>query len=246
MFVLAESCAGALHVLREVERHLADQWRLRFKPSSKSLLLPLGCEETCTDPEWSQGRVFECLGRVVSHDGSAWPDARRCIQRCWAAFWASAGHARARALSVQTRLMLLRRRVLPHILRDGVCWPLSKTQLLEVRSLQRRMIAACLRVHRETSEPADEFYKRRLRRAAELARSEGCWAKALRDRALAWRAHLLRASSANRGAWAAQFAAAGSADWLRSRRNSIRVTSGGRPQTRARPGFLCARWEESL
>ena len=115
----------------------------------------------------------------------------------------------------------------------------------EMDSVQFKMLASLLRVARLPTEEPRDYFRRRNRHASDLLRTNGrwslMWAKRLKD----WHAHLLRVG--NSRTWGAILLPFRSAEFLRAQRLANHsLPSGGRTRTRAAPGPVQKRWEESL
>ena len=98
-----------------------------------------------------------------------------------------------------------------------------------------------VRIERLPWEEVQNFHRRRMRIIARLARQQGTWGKAHAERVVASAAHLQRPR--NQFSIAAHLYGWRGPAWLQSRQ----VDSGVmRPLTRALPGFLSRRWDESI
>ena len=103
------------------------------------------------------------------------------------------------------------------------------------------MLARFVKIERHPCEELANYCRRKMRCVSNLARHQGLWGTEHAKRVIAWADHLERPQ--NHTSLASQLFLWHDAEWLQRRR----VESGVmRPATRASPGYLPKRWDESL
>ena len=120
--------------------------------------------------------------------------------------------------------------------------------------MQRKMISVACPIRRGTGEDSDVFARRKGRYASGLAREAGLWSEHWFKRALTWDDHLMRNHSGC--SWNHSLVAFHDADWLKEQRSFFAASAptrhnpwtsvAGRTGTRAAPGKVQARWQESV
>ena len=111
------------------------------------------------------------------------------------------------------------------------------------------VVVTCLPFYRgqppRPGESAAEFAQRRLTAARTWARSHGRWSQRAASRIHHWHEHLLRGHSPS--SWAARLCQVQGPQWLLQQRlNAGSLPSGGRTNTRVRPGRPAQRWHDTV
>ena len=121
--------------------------------------------------------TFVVLGHLLQSTGSiraCWEHGRASM---WRVFWANPGAKNAQRLSVNHKLDLMQRAVLPQVFFRCSRWPPQKQIADEIDIVQRKMTAAITRVAREPGEEVIEYYRRRRRFARKLCNFRGLWSQ---------------------------------------------------------------------
>ena len=193
------------------------------------------------DFKWPRLNRVEVLGHLVSSDASPWPCWHKTEKAMWAAFWGNCVGPCTHGLSVQARCKLSGRSVRPGLSFRNTRWPFTRTLADQENRTQRPMLARFVKIERQPCEELPNFCRRKIRSVGKLARHQGLWGTEHAKRIIDWAEHLQRPH--NHKSLASQFFRWHDAEWLQRRR----VESGVmRPATRATPGFLPKRWDESL
>ena len=159
----------------------------------------------------------------------------------WSAFWGNCVGPCTRGLTIQQRCQLLNRSVRPVLHFRNTRWPFTKTLADQQNRVQRQMMAHFVKVEPLPCEDAAIYNRRRMRIIGNLARQRGTWGKEHANRVVAWADHLERPR--NQSSLAAKLYLWRGPSWLQQRR----LESGTmRPATRAVPGFMPRRWDESI
>ena len=108
----------------------------------------------------------------------------------------------AKGLSVNTKLLLMNRAVLPPLQYRSSRWPPSKNRSQEIAALQRKMVGSMLRTPPVAGERVEEYMRRRNRLASSFIKDHGDWHVGHCRRALAWDAHCRRERNGN--SWASK------------------------------------------
>ena len=77
-FLAANTPQQGIYFFDHVEEYLQNVWDLTFKPSSKQILLPKGCEPYHPPPPWTALNAIDCLGYILDSDGST----NTCWKKC--------------------------------------------------------------------------------------------------------------------------------------------------------------------
>ena len=152
----------------------------------------------------------------------------------------------ASGAGIATRMNLLSRFVRPLLDYRASRWPPQQQVALEVDTLQRRMVAICLRAPRQPGELFGDYHRRRSREAAAQCRRFGTWSARWFQRAIAWDDHLRRAR--NSSSWPAKLLRYHDAAWLQTFRLMASSASvlAGRTNTRLCPGKVHVRWDNGV
>ena len=103
------------------------------------------------------------------------------------------------------------------------------------------MLARFAKIERQPCEELANYCRRKMRSVGNLARHQGLWGTEHAKRVIAWADHLERPQ--NHKSLASQPCLWHDAEWLQRRRLESGIM---RPATRASPGYLPKRWDESL
>ena len=251
IFAIAPCADRAVQMLRAVEAHLRERWRLHIKDGRREILVVRHSLEDDAEydgshhSDWKYCSSMRVLGHHIDGDGThrtCWKHTRRSM---WACFWKSAGARRTACLPTPLRLQLLTptcRTVLDfRAPRWAPCIKLCK----DLNALQNKMLAILLRSRPLPLEVPPAFARRRGREAAVLARAMGQWGPRQADRARSWFDHLLRRPQGP--TWPALLLQWKNSDWFREQRVAAgSLATAGRTRTRAAAGPVPTRWEEGV
>ena len=216
---------SAIRASERFESRLRSRWSLHFKQTEKHVLVPAGAPEDDPPAPWVRMRSMKVLGHYVSHDGSWMADQAAAQRAMWAAFFANVSSKPARLLSVQKRLRLMNTSVRSAAEWRFPLWPWTRSTMLWLDRLQRRMLSMIQGTPRWEAEPWDSFHRRRARAAAQLQRQIGPWSARHARRLRAWEAHLRR--SAAGASWAQIFLEWRGTAWIRAQRAIFGTFAGG-------------------
>jgi hypothetical protein len=110
----------------------------------------------------------------------------------WNSLFANIGSNLGKRLIQKDRLCLITRTVFSQVSFRFPRWPPQEFIAKELNSVQRKMIAACMKLVPETGEPIETFCRRRAREAGKLAKHFGLWSEAWLAKVKAYDAHILR------------------------------------------------------
>ena len=187
------------------------------------------------------------LGHHIQSDGGIRSDW--CLTRnvMWASYWANIGARSVRDMSVVSKAFLLYRPVVCLFLWKICRWPFQTSIAQELDSTQCQMLAFFLPCEPGIHETLDQFYRRRLRQARNVANQAGLWSLAWAQRNIQWQNHVLR--GAEYGHFCSPLILFHNNSWLESRRaafvNSQNSSLSGRTGTRLNIGRPQARWAPS-
>ena len=166
LFVASGSANGCALILKDAEQHFRNRWRLRFKPSSKSVVPAFGQDASLDrhEDEYPLCSTYTCLSNILQNNGgvrACWVNTRKCM---WSAFWGNAGSADAKRHSKEARFGLLNKTVLRTFLYQATRWPPQKGIAEEVDRIQKRMYGIILNERMDVSETLEGL--RRYKNAA--------------------------------------------------------------------------------
>ncbi len=252
IYCTAETQNRAAHCMRALERYFLVSWGLKFKPSSKLLMLPKGAQdERCFDLSWDRVTEFPVLGHVISDSGgirSCWEASKASL---WRAFW---GNCKDRRLGkdIPRSIKLLERSVYPILSFRTSRWPPQKTIASEMDRTHASMLASIQRTPPFPGEEHNCFLRRRMRLAHSKAKDQGIWSDRWYHRFVLWNEHLDRHPAHP----CARILKTRDSNWLMQRRipfvatNPMRWASwtslAGRTDTRLNSGHVAQRWESGL
>ena len=240
-YAFGKSLHDAIAMSEAFEAELSLKWGLAIKPSSRSVMSPSEPDVAWDDFKWPRQNRVEVLGHLVSSDASPWPCWHKTEKAMWAAFWGNCVGPCTHGLSVQERCKLLNRSVRPVLNFRNTRWPFTRTLADHQNRTQRLMLARFVKIERQPCEELSNYCRRKMRCVSNLARHQGLWGAEHAKRIIDWADHLQRPQ--NQSSLAAQLFLWHDAEWLQRRRIESGVM---RPATRATPGFLPKRWDESL
>ena len=240
LFVFGKTLTSTLTVLRESETFLENVWKLKFKPSSKQLMVPFA--QPCTDmlEEYPVVSAFKILGHLLIPDGGSQACRDSTIRACWRSFWANVHRSKQQFRGRQVLLGRLNRFVLPVLTFRMPRWSFVESHAKQLDSIQRKMISIILALRPEVGESVEQFVRRRAREVARIQRSQVPWSVRWSRAVLAWGRHVERNTANN--CFASHLLEVRSQDELRWRRASF----SNRPNTRSFSGFNPRRWLDGL
>ena len=240
-YAFGKSMHDAIAMAEVFEEELMRKWGLSIKPCSRSVMSPLLPDDSWDDIKWPRVEQAEVLGHLISSDASPWPCWHKTEKAMWGAFWGNCVGPRTHGLNVQERCKLLNRSVRPALNFRNTRWPFTKSLADQQNRTQRLMLARFVQLERQPSEDLEIYCRRKMRIVGNLARHQGLCGTEHARRVFAWADHLQRPQ--NHSSLASQLYLWHDAEWLQNRR----IESGiMRPATRALPGYLPKRWDESL
>ena len=251
LFTFSHSVGGSLMVAAELERVLANDWRLQIKDGSKEVLVCAGAPEweALPDlvqawPEWQFKQHMQCLGVVVSNDGSVAEDLKAWKASVLSATLRNSSGLARRVLDDRQRRRHINAFAVPLLDFRMSRWPVSEATGRFLDAAQRRVILSVSDVPRLLDEDADTWQRRRSRMAGTLARQWELWSARHSWRALRWFNHLKRDHVPSLSAAALRWHDRRWREGVREAAGSAR-RDAGRMGTR-RLTHVNLRWEDSL
>ena len=240
LYSVGKSAYAATSVLEEFDLELQRNWNCRLKPSSKEVLATKGNPdgEPC-NTTWSQVSSMKILGQFMQNDGGTDICFRQTLGALWRSFFANAGSRAARRMSQRARMRLLNGATRPVLCFRLTRWPFLISRARQLDAIQKKMISITLKLRMQEGETPAGFVRRRGRLAADIQRDTGTWSQQWASQVVSWDEHLRR--ERNHRTWAAQLRHLRPPEELQTRRADF-----GRPLTRNEPGFIKARWYESV
>ena len=230
----------AVELLKEIEMYLQEHWDLKFKPSSKLVLLPKDADQEQFDLDWPVVSVFPVLGHLISSSGTVRPCVRAAVSAAWRAFWANV----MKPCNVFSRRKALLRRmntfVMPVLRYRFPRWTFYKSIALEIDRVQRRMVSIVLSCKRAPHEEQNAFYRRRAKAATSAQIEQGRWSERWAGAVVSWAEHVERDTASM------CFVAKLSHIMPPAELNMRRSLNNGRPCTRAASGFIIRRWWDGV
>ena len=242
IYSVSGSVLGAVDILEDVERHLASDWGLQIKSSSRSVLTAAGraIPDGHDAMKWPVQDIFPVLGHRLDSRGSSWPCWERTKQSMWGAFYRTCGAQGYKQLPHKLQNRTLNRCILPILEYRCTRWSYQETLAEDIDRVQRKMFSILAKVPRQAGENDDTYFRRRRRQVSVTCKTHGLWSIRFAERICKWDAHLCR--PANRNSWAAKLLQWQGREWLAIRR--ARFTSG--TCTRLQPGTPCPRWHDGV
>ena len=128
-------------MLEHIEAHLASEWELAIKESSRSIMNCKGNSEEVLNPsKWPSVSVMNVLGHHVQDDGGIRQDWQITEARMWGSFWANSGSSKCKKVQPAKRALLIYRTVFACVLWKISRWPFQKSIAEELDSTQCRML----------------------------------------------------------------------------------------------------------
>ena len=238
--VASDTPQKALNILNDAEDHLQRYWELTFKPSSKSIMLAQGSDQTCNDPHYALVTRFATLGHILTPTGSCRPCFDATIKAACKQFVLRISPMCFGKLPLQRRLEALKRYVVPVIRYRCSRWSFAKHMFRLLDITQRKMLRITCRVTRLMDESPDVFARRASRLVAATQCEQGFWSDLWAKQVVWWAAHIIRNTKANCLAFnlldvQSSFALA-----------EVRASNGNRPGTRSSAGWLPVRWTDGV
>ena len=242
IYSVSGSVLGAVDILEDVERHLASDWGLQIKSSSRSVLTAAGraIPDGHDAMKWPVQDIFPVLGHRLDSRGSSWPCWERTKQSMWGAFYRTRGAQGYKQLPHKLQNRTLNRCILPILEYRCSRWSYQETLAEDIDRVQRKMFSILAKVPRQAGKNDDTYFRRRRRQVSVTCKTHGLWSIRFAERICKWDAHLCR--PANRNSWAAKLLQWQGREWLAIRR--ARFTSG--TCTRLQPGTPCPRWHDGV
>ena len=82
VFSIAATGTDALAIQADLERYVAEHWRLQIKPGSREIIVPAGVS-CAPPPAWKLVKQFRCLGHFISDNNTF----LECWERTCADMW---------------------------------------------------------------------------------------------------------------------------------------------------------------
>ena len=242
VYVAAKSCYAASAILDDASMFLSAQWNLVFKPSSRLVMAPSGCQDVdvTDDSKWPVVSEMEVLGHRLQNDCGIEFCFRTTCQSAWKAFFANCCCKDASRLPATVKISILKRAVEPVLRFRWTRWPFRKDHARRLETIQKQMLCIVSGIRPDADEEPAQFVRRRGRAVGELQRQMGSWASTWAFALISWMQHLERPRNAS--LWSAMLKDLRDPTELDVRR----AMYSGRPCTRIIPGFMQRRWFESL
>lgn len=246
IIAVASSATNAITSLETLEDALKETWSLNLKPGSREVLVPTPTRQVVTDKKLKNiTKELQCLGHVISSNGSPTPDWHLCQGRMWRAFWRTCGHKAMSRLDMTCRLRVLQRCVLPVFDVHATRWSIGAQLLRAIDTTPRKMIKIIGGFRIEPHETPEAFVRRRSREAGARAVQTGLWSHRQCAKVCEWYDHLQRPLNAH--TWPARLLQWRGKEHLqlaRAERGSSAIA--GRTCTRAAAGFVQTRWHDGV
>lgn len=183
--IAGRSLQNSVYMMPPVQHILGAQWGLTVKPTSLKCMAPRGSAEAVawTDAEVPAVSQIECLGHVLSDDGSSRPCWKATLGKAWKAFWATAGARQCRRRTARESVAQVDRACRPIVEHRSTRWPATR---------QTHKEACSLGLSGRPGEEPKDFVRRRGRAAAKLVGLEAAWHRRHAQRLLDCREHLSR------------------------------------------------------
>ena len=259
----ARHVSSAISNANLFETHLRQTWDQRIKPSSKSVLACVGCDEELEEHfDWSVSTTDQVLGWTFYSNGSfadAWVQVRGKLWRAYHSQFRRPGTAQ---VGFCRKIAVLDRVVARVLLRAVEPWPFSRSMASQIDALQKHMVACLLRLPKNPGEAVKDYMRRRARFAGSVIGTP--WSELWARNVVSWDAHLLRDWGVQKrfyhdGAphlilptswsWAPVLRQFHDNEWL-SQRRTLRHKGNGdlstRTRLRAAVGGVAARWEAGV
>eukprot|EP00973_Karenia_brevis_P030289 4176374-Karenia_brevis.AAC.1 len=197
-------------------------------------------------PDFRLVDMLKILGCFVKNNGSIVHDFDASCNSMWISFWAQFSKKRkVTKLPNDARIGLVNRACKPHFAFKWATWPLQKDLVQRLRRVQGKAYALALK-HKWKSDDTPASYRfRRYQKARSYMSAKKEWSTAWVRSCQKLYDHVCRAHVADEPAnWLVRCRCT---QWLQKQREAMRLQGQpGRTGTRARPGAVTARWEESL
>ena len=238
-------------MLETLERHLNIVWNLFYKDGSTSCMpcrTPSDRQPQQLSSKWPIVGCLSVLGHHVQNDGGLRSDW--CLTRnvMWASFWANIGARTVRNLCPVTKAFLLYRAVVCLFLWKISRWPFQTSIAQELDATQCQMLAYILPCEPRLTETIDQFCRRRLRQARNVACQAGLWSLVWARRNIEWENHVLR--GVDYGHFCCPLILFHNQHWLSMQRsifvNSQNSLFAGRTGTRLNIGRPQTRWATGI
>ena len=155
-------------------------------------------------------------------------------------FFGNCKSVKAKKLTIGANLRLLNRAVLPVLRHRCSRWPGNRATFDEIRSVQRKMVAAIVRLPAEPGEDAVTYVRRRNAAMTNLISRDASWNLDYCNRLAAWDAHLHRPR--NKHSWPSKMVGFQASEWLEAHRAMRHCGTG----TRVSRGGPATRWHEGI
>ena len=247
LFSASHNASNAIAICETWERRLNTLWGLQIKDGSKQYMQARGAEPLASPPPtWQGSQCMVTLGHSQQTDGGWNASWETFHTKAWKAFFAGAGHMRARNVQTSKRINSLNRSVSMLIRFYSPAWPPCATLRKRLDAMQHSMLAIIQRVPRLPDESDAQFARRRAKAMSQSATTMGRWSRLHITCSTNWHAHLERHQGD--GHWLGFLHGWRDAEWLRSRRVSVGSASAlaGRTSTRRSCGGISKRWGDGI
>ena len=160
IFAVGSSPGAACAILDDMGQHLAKDWGLRWKPSSRSALVPAGGRNDVDQQNWPIEQVWFVLGFKLHCGGNAEHCVDAATGAVWRSFYANAASRAGKNASFNNKLKLLETATSPQIIWRSICWPCSRKLITRLNQLQTKVLAVLHPVRKFPGEPIDEYWKK--------------------------------------------------------------------------------------
>ena len=227
---------------------LQRDWRLTFKESSKLIISSAGKMSEFFPGGYRWSEPFPVLGASLDSHGSCDADMEVARSACMRRFWSGAGAKRHSCLPFGILRRDLHRVCWPALLWRCSWWPICKTKLDSVNSLQRELIGYIVRIARRPGESDRGFAIRRGIEISQLLPPNERWGTLIAERVVSWHAHAQRNHCRSWSGFLCGERTISKTQFQRAWSGSSSCVSGslgsrqesGRPRTRFEEGVVCA------
>ena len=244
LFSIGDSPEAAVAIQVDFEKELRHQWSQTIKPSSRSILVPLGCDQLLPDAAtWPSEDLMHCLGFMIQNNAETNVAWKETVKILWKAYFANFRSKDAKGLTKKAKLSVLDRSVLTSLKYRTACMPITPCRVQAIDTVQRKMTAAVLGIRRCPDEQPDHFCRRKWRAASAAMKQQGLWSTKVCISFWKFDSHIRRDTAKN--LWAARLLRTRNAEWLRQRREEFGKPGWSRTMSRKVVGHVARRWDEA-
>ena len=246
VYATGRNVSDAVAILKDLEQHLSNKWRLSFGADSKEILPTAGCQTDALDAlsmsEWPVKRTMKCLGHFLTSNGSIEEDFLHAKTCMWSCFWANFRPGLKRAPR-HAKINFLERCVRPIASFKWSRWPFQPTYAKKLDQIQTHMLSLLFPCAPLMHEGTDDYFRRRSLNTGRLATSAGRWSASWAVSVQRWHDHVMRAHDETN--WCHYVYNFHGQSWLDlQRRMQSKAGETNRTCTRSAHGKVTRRWFE--